>query len=716
MGLHSGAAQLRDGDYYGSVTNRAARLMSVAHGGQVVVSHTTAELAGDALVDVTFLDLGEHRLRDLERPEHVLQVCHEDLEHDFAPLRSLDAFPSNLPLQTTGFVGRERELADVASALADARVVTLTGVGGVGKTRLATQVAADVLPHYRDGAWLCELAPVGEPEAIVEALATTLGVQPRWVRRSTTPCSTSCARRSSCSSSTTASTCSTRWRGLVDRIVHTAARVTVLATSREGLARARENAWSRCRRSGIDRRRGHAVRRARRRRASRRSRSPPRTRPRSSRSAARLDGIPLAIELAAARVQAMTPAEIAARLDDQFRLLSSGRRTAVERHQTLRRAIDWSYDLLSDDERRVLQRLSVFAGGCTLDAAEAVARRRRHRRARRARPPRHPRPSVARRRRPDRRARRATGCSRRSGSTRRTASKKPGETDAVGQRHAAFFTALAEEAGPHLRAADQLAWIARLAPEFDNLRVALAWALDHDDLDLALTLVVAVCVNGIDIGYLALTWAELVAGAPGVDEHPLGPACSRRRRGAQCSWGGSTTPRGTRRGGWRPRLPSRLPPNPANFQAPATIALFSGDPAAAQEHARQWIACCARGRRRLRDCPRPHHAQRRADRGHAGGAAHDRGSRRRSAPARQSVESLVGAHHVRAVPQRPQRVDAERAVAVFEEAVAVGTGCREPAGRRVGARGPRLGARSTRRLPRSTPRHDRGRRTTASDG
>ena len=123
--------------------------MSVAHGGQVVVSHTTAELAGDALVDVTFLDLGEHRLRDLERPEHVLQVCHEDLERDFAPLRSLDAFPSNLPLQTTGFVGRERELADVAGALDDARVVTLTGVGGVGKTRLATQVAAAVLPHYQ---------------------------------------------------------------------------------------------------------------------------------------------------------------------------------------------------------------------------------------------------------------------------------------------------------------------------------------------------------------------------------------------------------------------------------------------------------------------------------------------------------------------------------------------------------------------------------------
>ena len=168
--------------------------------------------------------------------------------------------------------------------------------------------------------------------------------------------------------------------------------------------------------------------------------------------------------------------------------------------------------------------------------------------------------------------------------------EEAGETDTVGRRHAAHYSALAEEAGPHLRAADQLAWIARLAPEFDNLRVALTWALDHDDLDLALTLIVAVCVNGIDVGYLALTWAELAAAAPGIDEHPLGAALL-----AQAAWSAVLGGRFDEAGRYEARRVAAevalgLPPNPANFQAPATIALFSGDLAAAAERARDWIA------------------------------------------------------------------------------------------------------------------------------
>ena len=188
--------------------------------------------------------------------------------------------------------------------------------------------------------------------------------------------------------------------------------------------------------------------------------------------------------------------------------------------------------------------------------------------------------------------------------------EEAGETDAVGHRHAAFFTALAEEAGPHLRAADQLEWIARLAPEFDNLRVALAWALDHDDLDLALTLVVAVCVNGIDIGYLALTWAELAAGAPGVDEHPLGAALL-----AQAAWSAVLGGRLDDAASYEARRVASeaalgLPPNPANFQAPATIALFSGDLAAAAEHARRWIAVARDAGDRYRNRPGTHHRSR----------------------------------------------------------------------------------------------------------
>jgi predicted ATPase len=551
------------------------------------VSHTTAELAGDALVDVTFLDLGEHRLRDLERPERVLQVCHDDLEREFAPLRSLDAFPSNLPLQTTGFVGREQELVDVASALEDARVVTLTGVGGVGKTRLATQVAADVLPRYRDGAWLCELAPVGEPEAIGEALAAGLGVQPRMGQTLDETVLDFLRSKELLLVLDNCEHLLDSVARLVDRIVHAAARVTVLATSREGLAVSGERmvalpsldiegeAVSLFVERAADARSGFAL--------------TPENAAAVAQICARLDGIPLAIELAAARVQAMTPAEIAARLDDQFRLLSSGRRTAVERHQTLRRAIDWSYDLLSDDERRVLQRLSVFAGGCTLDAAESVAaggdidtldvldhlatlvRRSLVVADQLGEQTRYRLLETIRQYAQDR-------------------LEESGDTDTVGQRHSAHYRALAEEAGPHLRAADQLAWIARLAPEFDNLRVALAWALDHDDLDLALPLVVAVCVNGIDLGYLALAWAELVAAAPGVDEHPLGPAVLAQAAWSACM--GGRLDEATRYEARRvaAEAAQRLAPNPANYQAPATIAMFSGDLATAAEHAYRWIA------------------------------------------------------------------------------------------------------------------------------
>jgi class 3 adenylate cyclase len=179
MGLHTGAASHRDGDYYGPSLNRAARLMSVAHGGQVVCSQATADLARDELpADVELVDLGEHRLRDLSRPERVFQVEAAGLDQDFARLRSLDSFPGNLPVQVTSFVGRDEELRSLAVALDDARLVTLTGVGGVGKTRLAIHAAADMLPAYPDGAWFCELAAAGDPDAVVQVVAAALGVQP----------------------------------------------------------------------------------------------------------------------------------------------------------------------------------------------------------------------------------------------------------------------------------------------------------------------------------------------------------------------------------------------------------------------------------------------------------------------------------------------------------------------------------------------------------
>ena len=180
MGIHTGEAESRDGDYSGSVVNRADRLMSVAHGGQIIVSTATEELLHDVAPEkYGFVDLGQHRLRDLARPERLFQVTHPDLGQEFAPLRTLEALPGNLPLQASSFVGRDAELVQVADALGASRVVTLTGVGGVGKTRLALQVAGAVLPRFREGAWLCELAAVRDPDEVVGAVAGVFRVGAR---------------------------------------------------------------------------------------------------------------------------------------------------------------------------------------------------------------------------------------------------------------------------------------------------------------------------------------------------------------------------------------------------------------------------------------------------------------------------------------------------------------------------------------------------------
>src|SRR3954454_21130576 len=530
MGLHTCEAELRDGDYYGSAVNRAARLMAAAHGGQIVLSLATSELAREAPVEL--LDLGEHRLPDLARPEQVFQVVHKDLPIDFSALRSLDAFPSNLPLQLTVFVGREDELAEIAAALGSARVVTLTGIGGVGKTRAALQTAARMLAEYRDGAWLCELAPVGDPDAVVEAVATALDVMAGLGQ--TVADSLLDFLRSkqillvldNCEHLLDSVT------DLVDRVVRASPRVTVLATSREGLALTGERILA-LRSLGIpdldasgaaaaaadavclfverasDARSGFALQ--------------------DDNTAAivqicrRLDGIPLAIELAAARVQAMSPQEIATRLDDQFRLLRGGTRGAVERHQTLRRTIDWSYDLLNDDERLVLDRLSVFAAGAILDDAEAVVAGDtidevdvvEHLSA-------LVRRSLVVADETDGRTR-----YRLLETVRQYAQEHledSGSAEVMQRRHAVHYAALAEEAGPNLRGSEQLAWIKRLVPEIGNLRASQGWAIDHAELDLALAVIVPLCVSGTPIGYTAFEWASTLANEPDVDTRPLGPA------------------------------------------------------------------------------------------------------------------------------------------------------------------------------------------------
>jgi predicted ATPase/class 3 adenylate cyclase len=344
MGIHTGEAQYRDGDYYGTAVNRAARVMSAAHGGQIVLSQATADLLLDDLSGLDLVDLGEHRLRDLSRAERLYQIAATGLERDFPRLRSLDAFPGNLPQQVTSFVGRVDEIKSVTVAFEEARLVTLTGVGGVGKTRLALQAAADLLPEHSDGGWFCELAVAGDPDAMTQVVASALGIQARPELPLDARIRQALRERrlllvlDNCEHLLDAAS------RLASEIMRECPDVRILATSREPL--------------GVDGERVVRVRSLPVPDAAAVARGDESDAMRLFDDRAnsvephfqldvqvalivaeicrRLDGIPLAIELAAARVVSMSPTEILELLDERFRLLTGGRRTAMERHQTLR--------------------------------------------------------------------------------------------------------------------------------------------------------------------------------------------------------------------------------------------------------------------------------------------------------------------------------------------------------------------------------------------
>lgn len=384
IALHTGEADLREGDYYGSAVNRCARLRAIAHGGQVLVSASTEELVRDSLpLGASLLDLGEQRLRDLTRPERVYQLAHSALPADFPSPRSLDAYPHNLPIQVTSFVGREREIADVKRLIRTTRLLTLTGTGGCGKTRLALQVAAECLDEYPDGVWFVDLAPVSDPALVTQTLAQTLGVREQGSQPILSTLLSYLKLRRPLLLLDNCEHLIGAVASLVDALLHGCPQVSILATSREALSVSGEVPWRvpslpspRPEESASPFSLGQyeAVRLFVERAATL---QPAFAVTRQNASAVaqvcwRLDGIPLAIELAAARVKVLTPEQIARRLDDRFRLLTGGSRTAVRRQQTLRAAIDWSYDLLSDPEKRLLRRLAVFVGGCTLEAAEEV--------------------------------------------------------------------------------------------------------------------------------------------------------------------------------------------------------------------------------------------------------------------------------------------------------------------------------------------------------
>jgi len=538
MGVHSGESEYRDGDYYGTAPNRAARLMSVANGGQVLVSLATSELVHDALpAGVTLVDLGEHRLRDLSRPERVFQAG----AGEFPPLRSLDAFPGNLPAQVTSFVGRDADLAEIAAAFDECRVLTLTGVGGVGKTRLALQVAAERLPRYPDGAWLVELGPIGDADAVVEVVAAALGIQQH--QGSSLGESVIEALRTkqmlivldNCEHLLDAAA------DLVDAVVRSCPTVHVLATSREALdvpgeraKRLRSLPLPASSESTADLALNEAVRlfvdRAREVRSG--FALDEATAPAVVQICRRLDGIPLALELAAARVASMQPADISTRLDERFRLLTGGRRTAVERHHTLRAAVDWSYDLLNDRERSVFDRLAVFAGGFTLDAAEHVVAgdgidardvldlletlvaRSMVRLDESAAETRYELLETM----------------RQYARERLEAGTDPDERRAL---HGHYFLDFARRAAAGLLGPDEETWVRRTEADLDNLRAAFTSAADRGDLDVALGIPAALWWEAYNRPPWGVgRWAEDAVARPGVDDHPD----SRRALSVALGW------------------------------------------------------------------------------------------------------------------------------------------------------------------------------------
>src|SRR5882762_4200076 len=380
MGLHTGEARPASAasgvDYVGFEVSRAARIAAAAHGGQVLISDTTEALVRDVLgPGLTLRELGEHRFKDLVRPQRIYQLVIDGLPDSFPTLRSLDSTPNNLPTQTTTFIGRKRELASAVERLQTTRLLTLTGPGGSGKTRLALHLAADLLERFPDGVWLVELAPVTDPAGIAPTLAAAAHIGER-PGRSTLDTVTDWLRSrrvlvvlDNCEHLVAA--CA----DVADSILRSCPDVTIIATSREGLNVAGEALMPVPSLPPLDELREYEAISLFVTRCSAFQPEFALTEENAAdvvRICRRLDGVPLALELAAARVRVLSVAQVAKRLDDRFRLLTGGGRNAVARQQTLRGLIDWSYDLLSETERTLLRRLSIFVGGSTLEAAEAV--------------------------------------------------------------------------------------------------------------------------------------------------------------------------------------------------------------------------------------------------------------------------------------------------------------------------------------------------------
>jgi predicted ATPase/class 3 adenylate cyclase len=499
VGIHTGSAESRDGDYFGPVLNRVSRLLTAAHGGQMLLTLATEELVRDHLAEgLTLRDLGERRLRDLNRPEHIFQVVTADLPSDFPALRSLEIFPNNLPVQLTSFIGREKEMDEVKRLLGTTHLLTLTGTGGTGKTRLSMQVAADLLDQFPDGVWLIELATIAEADQVAPAIADPLRVREEPGQPMLLTLTNFLRNKKLMLILDNCEHLIAECARIAETLLRACPGLQILASSREPLGIAGERTWPvpslsipeswREEIRGIQAAERLTQYESVRLFIDRATAVRPgfkvtnENAPFVAEICWRLDGIPLAIELAAARIRVLSIDQIASRLNDQFRLLTGGSRTALPRQQTLRALIDWSFDLLTEQERILLRRLSVFAGGRTLQAVEDV-------------------------------------CSddkldefeiidvitslvdKSLVSVEKTAGKEPrytiiesvwrysreklgesGESDAIRTRHLHYFLKIALEASPHLTGPRQFEWIDRLQPDYYNFRYAIETSLEVEGL------------------------------------------------------------------------------------------------------------------------------------------------------------------------------------------------------------------------------------------
>lgn len=489
IGLHTGEVQLRDEcNYVGPTINRTARLRDLAHGGQTVLSGTTEDLVVDALpADAWLTDLGRHELRDVARPERVVQLCHPDINNDFPPLRTSQAKGTavqRLPVQLTSFIGRNAEMDGLRRILAANRLVTLTGAGGVGKTRLAVEVAGQLGADFGDGAWYVDLAPITDPDLVPVAMAGALGLADQPSRSTTETLIRFVTERRMLVVLDNCEHLLDAVASLTAALLTACPRLTLLATSREPIDVPGEVTWRVPSLSLDDDAVALFFDRARR------ARSDLHVSDEDimlvNEICRRLDGMPLAIELAAARVRALSLDEIVGSLHDRFRLLTGGGRLAVRRQQTLRASVDWSHALLTDSERVLFRRLAVFVGGFDLAAARAVAGDS----------------EVERFQVLDQLTLLVDKSLVVAGGTggrmryrlletvRQYAVEKldeSGEADAVRARHRDYYTAMAAALDAPAATGHQ-SRVEQTESELDNLRAAFAWSRENGDLELALQL------------------------------------------------------------------------------------------------------------------------------------------------------------------------------------------------------------------------------------